>query len=784
MANPFAASSGSSGAGNPFASVSGGGGGSKKRHGLLGGVTGLVGNLAGDIKDAVVGLPTGLVQTVKHPIRTAEVVAGQEWQTWSPLFHGDVGGFLQQTYDHPLAPLLDVMTVFTLGVGSAARGASVLEAAGAEGRAVKALSGLRKAKSIDIADPTGLGRHDVKVPLSTKAGRRAVQELKLQHLAPHLPKWWSNAKYERAFRKDMAHRVAATNQIEADSLQMLATIKAGGVLSDPKAWGEARHAVASGIWQGLERHAPRSIRRGAPITVEKVTGETRSLGNIKGREQYRPTSTEKVQVIDPLADPVLGQHEAFLLHPDRLKEKVAKLDKPEDFENFLRNLGREATTRDAKKAYKRADGTYPVVPKHDAATLGLEGARSSRAMRLIWEKPTRLWKIAMVGYAPRTIINNGVGNWMIYALRQGGDHAIAGLYDAIRVTKGERYARKMAAPQLYGAQSQHWAYKYHMDELGNTFAHASDLDGASAKTRLGKRLSQGLYPIVHATADKPVRLAALTGFYRSAPEVRALMKKGYKFDDAVEAAVAGNPDLRLAASERVRTVAGDYVTLNRFEQTLRNVVPFYLWDRHIVKTAGSMVSEQPGRVAALQKISNMGEEDAKKILGEMPDFLKGALPLQLLGLPGAGGNGRTNILLTQGLNPYATLAELAATGEALTTGTGHEGLGAALFGANPLITGGIEAATGRSLLTGAPVEATGGILPSVIAKTVEDLPYPKIGKALLSKSTDTSPAGNPYLYTHDVTSPLSSLLGIPLRKASTEAIQKLAEAQNSNQPRF
>ena len=775
--------------GNGSSYVVGAGSGKPPKHrGLIGsivhGTSQLAGNFAGDVKDTVIGLPAGLVQTVKHPVGVAQAVAGQEWQTWSPLFSGHPGQFLQQTYDHPLAPLLDVMTVFTLGVGATARGAEVLQAAGAEGRTVKALAGLRQAKSIKLSDPTHLGRQDEFIPLSTKPGRRLVQEAKLKILTPetgqraiedmnlkglvqHLPKWWSNTRYERAYRKDMAHRSAALNQIRADQLQFLATLKAGGVLSDPKAWGEARMAIASNIWQGLERHAPKAYRVERDATVKGASGEA-------------------ISVTKPGKLPKLLEHETYILDPKLMRDRVSSLDlkKPEDFESDL-VTGKFLTTRDPAKAFRRDDGSVPVVPNHDATTLGLEGARSSAAVRWLWQRPTRAWKIAMVGYAPRTIINNGVGNWLMYAIRQGGDHSLAGLYDAIRITHGDRYARKMASPKLYGAHSQSWAYKWHMDELGNTFAHSAGLDGATAKTKVGKILSQGFYPIVHATADKPVRLAALASFYRGAPEVRALMKQGYKFDDAVDAAVANNPELRAAASERVRTVAGDYSTLNSVEKPLRDLVPFYLWDRHILKSAGATTAETPGRVAALQKISNLGEDETKKVLGEMPDFLKGALPLQLLGLH-AGKGGRVNVMLTSGINPYETLAELASTGEALTTGTGQTGTGlnAAAFGVNPLITGAVQATTGRSLLTGAPVPTHGGVIPTVLSETAADLPIPKLIQALTSKPVDTSPKGNQLLYRHDVVNPASSLLGIPLRSVGKTASAKYAKAQEAQLPRF
>ena len=91
-------------------------------HGPLG----FVGNLVGDVKDAVVGLPMGVIETVRNPIKSAKAIGGATWQTWSPLFHGNLGKFGQQLYDHPLAPLLDVATVFTLGAAGAARGANAL----------------------------------------------------------------------------------------------------------------------------------------------------------------------------------------------------------------------------------------------------------------------------------------------------------------------------------------------------------------------------------------------------------------------------------------------------------------------------------------------------------------------------------------------------------------------------------------------------------------------------------------------------------------------------------
>jgi hypothetical protein len=87
-------------------------GGSNPSHGG-GGALGFVKNLVKDVGDAARGTPEGLVQLATHPVRTAENVGKQTWQDWSPLFHGHVGQFAHQVYDHPLAPMLDIATAFT-----------------------------------------------------------------------------------------------------------------------------------------------------------------------------------------------------------------------------------------------------------------------------------------------------------------------------------------------------------------------------------------------------------------------------------------------------------------------------------------------------------------------------------------------------------------------------------------------------------------------------------------------------------------------------------------------
>lgn len=89
-----------------------------------GGIGGFVENLADDVDDAIVGIPAGLVATVRDPIKTAKEIGKSYAQTYGPLARGDFGGFASGIYEHPLGPLLDIATVFTLGAAGAAKGES------------------------------------------------------------------------------------------------------------------------------------------------------------------------------------------------------------------------------------------------------------------------------------------------------------------------------------------------------------------------------------------------------------------------------------------------------------------------------------------------------------------------------------------------------------------------------------------------------------------------------------------------------------------------------------
>lgn len=1022
---------------NPFS-----GGGSTRKNPFLAepssgedrGVVDFVGNLAGDVKDMAVGLPMGVIETVRNPIKSVKAMGGATWQTWSPLAKGDFGTFGKQLYDHPLAPLLDVATVFTLGAGGAVKGASALSKAGVQSSKVEKVAALGRAKKVTLYGPKG-GKLPVDRHLSTRAGRRLFQEAGM--LAPQ---WYVKRRNDMRFANLDRVRDAGLVKATHES-QMAAVLQAGKVVTDPDTAPRALQEIAGGMYAGLLRHNPavdaaeaerlvkggkyaytvdvryldrqteRLLRRArreegtwqrqraenaekahALPKIEKELAEANRELQRMYREGYRVAGTvpghgassgaagrgrlhvdftetsdyagfnaairenpraqfiaehspdelaggrvflsgdrKAGYVISPEGDlqnvfrnpggkpgagraavehavaqgaktldayegpltEMYAQHGfrevgrmkfvdefapegwdfeqygrpdiVFMAHSARAKKgryftdwdeakrvsleaagkrpskkkdptpkqlmeleaapileverrvrdiekqlerahkAKAKHDKAvqeierltewrtaaerrgyadyfrhvsgslEDFVAFSDSFGNRISTRIAQRAARPKviqDGRWVddtsrvyIHRKHDVEMLGREAAASASFLGKAYRNTSSLWKTVTLGYSPRTVTNNTIGNWLIAASRDNPAAAAIGLYDAIRITKGDEAALQSTL-RATPFRKNHWMYRYFADELGNTFKQTL----ADETGRLPGKLRQGVYPLVGKLSDEPVRMAVISAYLRNSPEVKALKKQGLSTDAAIHRALRKNRALREQASHHARTTAGDYYTLRPFERTLRDLMPFYLWNRHILKTTGNMVADTPGRVAIAQRLSSLGIERTEEILGELPEFLHGAIPL------GKKGD-RADVALTSSLNPFAAVADLVSFGEGLTTGGGVRGGAATLSQLNPLLTGGIEAATGRSILTGAEKPGYGGIVPTLAVNTALGFPQARLGQALISPDTDETEAGNPTLYAKDDRSPLTSFLGIPIRNLSLEQAEAMAERE-------
>lgn len=740
-------------------------------------------NLLSDIRTAAVGLPAGVVQLAEHPIRSVEVGAKSTWQDWSPLFHGHVGQWWHNTYAHPLAPLLDLTTAFSGGASLGARVGAKLGEIGAidSSSALAKLGKLAEPKVRALNDPlasdTIAARPVMGKALSNSPAARLRQEATYaltNHLSSHLPSWVGDnltgpgASYERAYSKFLSRRGAALGQIQYDTgkaaaghahiAEALSKMTADQIKTQPQ-WAQAAHTqIAAAL------HAGKAL---SEVDTRKVVEPALLKYNYENFARHGI----------PHGDLTVGEHAplptayGYVLGRTHAEQHfVFKPGTP--FEQQMENFGRTFMTNDAKKAARDGNGKLLIAPTKAAYALGKEGARSSTFLKKLWASPSSIWKKAVVGYSPRTVVDNAIGNWTMLAMRQGGHKMLPGIADTVRQIKGAR-----ASKQLLGAAglSGHWTNTHFLDELNAGLGH-SLADPITAKSKLGKVAQNGFYPLVHSVADQPVRRVALNSFMRSAPEVKALMKRGHGYDAAVTQALKSTPNLQFRAAEHIRSIAGDYTGLTQTEKAVRSIIPFYAWDRHIATHTASMLAEHPGRLAAAQQVSDQGVNDTTKKLGALPSFLEGLLPLG-----GTGHDGRVPVLNTQGLNPYSTVPDIAGAVSSLLA-HGKLNPGETIGGQiNPLLSGLVEQLSGTKMGSTQPIATHGGLIPSIVTNAAESIPYAKLIASLTGHgqgSTYTSKGKTqPHLYAGDPSQFISQVLGAPVKRLSTSAAARLAKAE-------
>lgn len=812
-----------------------------------------IGNLASDIKNAAVGLPTGLLMMGKHPLRSFEDMGKSMWQDWSPYFAAgahmwagyglaitgqekaagrqfskaghDFKTFATQFYAHPLAPLLDIATVFTGGAGAVGKIAKFstrtewnnavklasIDAAKQgftkSGRSLQdfaAIYNIGTPEHAALVEAGGginipslhasvsrkamLGRAQSRAfhgrgadsgitlykPLAANPYTRWKQEMRLsigENLAQFAPKWFgehaairdlsSAGQFNRLAAKNFAEHNAAHSSIMAGALQMYRMLDSGKAINDNP------YEVAQFLH---EQHRPQFEHRSTEFKVNAdtwtKTNKAGDLTHIKAPEGWSLVLKDPVTVPKSLFKNNTAQE--FYTYA---KEKFGALN---------------ATARKAPvdNLYRGPEGNFRIIRSDGLKKYGDEYAESSRFVTNLVKRPTNVWKRLVLAPAPRYFLNNAVGNMFMF-LTTSNVHSVRALVEGYRNVLGDKTAyralskadREIATKLGAGwnAMERHYGQTYKQGTAAEQVASITPegkLHGPMRR-RLGQA-SRGFLPITHQVAERSLRRAAGYGFLRAQPEVRAMMKSGHSFDTSVEL-LSKDPAFHARVTQATNDVLGDYHYLTKLEQQIRNFVPFYTWLRAITRHTGALVRDHPGRAVTLTYAGQLGVEKTKEILGDIPDFLAGAMPLELLGFHHAMST-RAGIVTTQGLNPYASIPQAMEAVRMLTTGTvrPNEALASIL---GPLPAGVIEATTGQSLLSGKRLDKyPGGLLTNIGIRQFMNTPVPRLFTQV-QQGTVTEHKGKATLYKQDLRTALAALLGVPVKNMSMDTALNLALAE-------
>jgi hypothetical protein len=812
------------GGGSGGKSIYGGGGGGsayvtapRKKKDKGKSVGGFLGKLGGDIAEAAIGLGPGLysagkaagsdvygdfrhpgriVGAVKDPIGTVsrretykDVLrpVGQSYkQTYGPAVRGEWGKFLDNLYEDPLGPILDVATVGLGGAGAAGRisgSASKLERleyrsarAIAEGKGPtakgKVLSRnlLTRAgqkgihKGLNRLDPetrvvgelarygravgkdakrAQLGKRLKSVPYSRAWGKLKTEERVVLNLfrrglrpeeaialarregkEPGVEGALRNPKVQKAYEQPSKRLQRAYEEGKKLSETLTEMRVAGGLKKDSaveRPWLHAR--LASGadfdgdILVGgksidelreqfkqegrpepfyapdkmVQESAPSFARTGGGVGVPKAPGtlkQNRGVLAKTGQLALDPDSLGpeflrqvKFEHFSDIHDELIGgarripagaglpQGYQYLRRSTR--ERISHTEKnvgefrrdleelipdPEDVGESVLSEG--FVTRHVDDAATDEQGFRLAIPESVARRAAGEFTKANRAIKYVLDKPTVVWRAIVLGYRPGFLVNNVVGNNLLYAIRQAGAEGMVSYLHAVQTAKGPAaVGRLLRDPKTRNKIDQDFMAQYFPEQVQGTFGQTQRARFQNPRLeRASRAAGTGIIPATQAVSEGMLRRAAVEAELRRSPEVRSayreLRKKGPEkasFREASEKALAENEPLRDFVSQRVNDTLGDYLSLSAAERgAIRSLAPFYAWYRAIAKITVKLPRDMPARTAVFARLGQIGSEDTKRILGELPSYLRGAIPI------GSSDGDAQTILRTQGLNPFVT----------------------------------------------------------------------------------------------------------------------------------
>lgn len=488
-----------------------------------------------------------------------------------------------------------------------------------------------------------------------------------------------------------------------------------------------------------------------------------------------------------------GGHDAVYKDVAQLGRRVSNKKFRETFsgKDLIEKWGADASKVDPSKRY------HILTDKHTMRNMGVDAGKQTRMLMRGYLRGTSIWKSIILGFSPRFFLNNLLGNGLMYSFNYAGSGALFGIREHIKYTKGKQalmdadadMATAILEANPFGIIDKHFS-----DQAGQAFhdvaasermarAHrgtAMEQPGRRPQGRLEKATARQ-FKWAGKYAEQPYRIGAIMIELRADSRVAAMMKKLHKenpkwtrdklFNESAMRVLDKNPDLVRSIRKSVEDVMGDYHTLTGPERSLRNISPFYTWQRHITRNSFHMALDKPIRTALAARVGTEGAAwTTEQLGGNIPNFAQGLIPFGDENMQ--DGVPRRGVLSTASFNPWAQVGELARTGASVLgvasggdTPTMGETVGSLL---NPLAVGGMEALFGQSLFTGAPKSSRAALLSPLTG-----LPQFRLGKQIISPDTFTSPT----LYKKDPMTEFLALLGLSKKELYQGKLAQLGIAE-------
>lgn len=335
------------------------------------------------------------------------------------------------------------------------------------------------------------------------------------------------------------------------------------------------------------------------------------------------------------------------------------------------------------------EGHRLIVPDDVAGALAHDAAPTKNLARtILYNKPTTIWKHLVLGLRPAYMANIVLSQHILGFLQRagGGQGELAYLNHVI---PGARLG-KLNDATLEDVMPE---------QASGSFAQSTGTTGGRG---VAAKVYQGVMPAT-MKAENWLRRLMVEGWAKSSPEIRAAMtRNGGDINQAMREVAKSDPHVLDEISQRVDHAQGNYRTYSPAEQKLRQIVPFYGWDKHIIQSTYRILAEHPLTANVGYNAGMYGTAVSNKEFGALPTYLQGIVKLG--GLPKFMGplNGRTPVISTKAIGPFSADADILRTAEGLVHG--RAGTSSEMANdVNPLLTSLIQQITGRDIVTGTTV---------------------------------------------------------------------------------
>lgn len=398
------------------------------------------------------------------------------------------------------------------------------------------------------------------------------------------------------------------------------------------------------------------------LTADELSAITDSRGRLpKGWEYLRA----------PVVGKTTGAVRAQRISPSRLEPgETAMTPKalrdliPDPADMSKSKLTDHLGTTIREKAFH--DGQfYYVAPSKTIKSAAGQFAQSSPAVRMFIEKPLTVWRALVLGLRPGFLVNNVVGNNLLYAVATMGTGGLRAYLHALQESGVGKPVLRRLIGQDYVPRgiSTQLMEEFFPEQIHGTFGRTQAPTEGTVRgkaARIGHKAGAGIIPLTSSVAETLPRRALVENMIRRSPEFKkvykAVPREARDFNQIARKVLTDRgEEYQRLISEQVNNALGDYVSLGAAERNVvRNIVPFYAWYKAIATIAFHMAADTPGRALILSRLGEIGQEDTARTFGKLPAWLQGIIPI------GERQGDVQTILSTGGLNPYATLPQVGS----------------------------------------------------------------------------------------------------------------------------